>query len=248
MNPTAIVRGTAALALGGTATVLSGTAKALQFVAGRLRGPVEEAAPEPVRGVVDRVADVADSAADTTSRAADDASGAAVDERDAVGADADEEDGGGTGGGTGVGEATARLEDLAGRTSGAPPEFDELVTPADARPPTSTSLVGTAHAAAPSDLIVPADVATPGVEPPPTAEADVSAGGGSSRTFESQTAALAAKPAGEIVRAVREMSTDELEALLDYEMSHRKRKTVLGAIERELTPPTEELVYSSPDR
>ncbi len=207
MSPTGVVRSAAALALGGTATVLSGTARALSFLAGRLRGTVEDAAPAPVRGVVERAADVAEEVAGRTSEAAHEVQAETRDAADGRGAE-ERPDRPST-----ATEGAQRLEDLAGMTSGAPPAVDELF-PAESAPGPA------AGAAAP----------------------------GPSRTFESQTAVLASKPAGEVVRAVRGMSTDELEALLDYETSHRKRKTVLGAIERELAPPTEELVYSSPDR
>lgn len=215
MNPTSVIRSTAAFALGSTATVLTGSAKALSFLASRLRGTVADAPSEPVRGVVDRVADAEEDAPAAPSPKA---------------------------------ETEERLENVVGMTSGAPPDVDELFPAPIQAAPTLVSPVETAGSTDPADLVVPAEVTSPTAEPAP-GPADLDpVPGGVGRTFESQTAALAAKPAGEVVRAVRGMSTDELEALLDYEMSHRKRKTVLGAIERELAPPNEELVYSSPDR
>lgn len=66
------------------------------------------------------------------------------------------------------------------------------------------------------------------------------------RTSESHTEELAQRPAAEVIRAIRELSTDELEALYDYETSHRNRKSVLAAIERALAPPTTETVYTTP--
>jgi len=56
------------------------------------------------------------------------------------------------------------------------------------------------------------------------------------RTSESHTEELAAKPAGQVAAAVRDLSTDELRLLTEYELAHRNRRTVLTAIERALAP------------
>ena len=51
------------------------------------------------------------------------------------------------------------------------------------------------------------------------------------RTSSSHVEALAKRPASEVVEAVRELSTDELRMLLEHEQAHRRRKTVIAAIE-----------------
>lgn len=56
------------------------------------------------------------------------------------------------------------------------------------------------------------------------------------RRSESYIAELAAKPVGEVVSAIQDLSTDELRSLTEYETSHRNRKGVLQAIEAALTP------------
>lgn len=66
------------------------------------------------------------------------------------------------------------------------------------------------------------------------------------RTSESHTEELAQRPAAQVIRAIRDLSTDELEALYDYETSHRNRKSVLAAIERALAPPGTETVHTLP--
>jgi hypothetical protein len=67
------------------------------------------------------------------------------------------------------------------------------------------------------------------------------------REPESHAAELADNPADEVVRAVADLSTDELEQLYDHESTHKNRKTVLKAIERALAPPPpdRETVYST---
>lgn len=56
------------------------------------------------------------------------------------------------------------------------------------------------------------------------------------RTYESHIEELADKPAGQVVQAVSGLSTDELRLLTEYEMAHKNRRTVLGAIEKALAP------------
>lgn len=56
------------------------------------------------------------------------------------------------------------------------------------------------------------------------------------RTSESHIEELAAKPATAVVRAVADLSTDELRLLTEYETAHKNRSTVLAAIEKALTP------------
>lgn len=56
------------------------------------------------------------------------------------------------------------------------------------------------------------------------------------RTFETHTAELAARSAGDVIDAVARLSTDELRALYEYESANKKRKTVLREIESQLTP------------
>lgn len=56
------------------------------------------------------------------------------------------------------------------------------------------------------------------------------------RTSESHIEELADKPAAAVISAVAGLSTDELRLLTEYEMAHKNRRTVLGAIEKALTP------------
>lgn len=56
------------------------------------------------------------------------------------------------------------------------------------------------------------------------------------RTSESHIEELAAKPVGQVVSAVADLSTDELRLLTEYEISHKNRRTVLTAIEKALAP------------
>lgn len=56
------------------------------------------------------------------------------------------------------------------------------------------------------------------------------------RTFETHAEELADKPAADVIRAARDLSTDELRALYEYEQGHKKRKTVLQEIEAQLAP------------
>ena len=70
---------------------------------------------------------------------------------------------------------------------------------------------------------------------------------GRARTAESHIAELANRPAQTVVKAVANLSTEELGELFDYESTHRKRATVLSAIERAAAPdsPPDDLAYST---
>lgn len=70
---------------------------------------------------------------------------------------------------------------------------------------------------------------------------------GRARTSESHIAELANRPAQTVVKAVADLSTEELGELFEYESTHRKRSTVLSAIERAAAPdpPPEDLAYST---
>lgn len=56
------------------------------------------------------------------------------------------------------------------------------------------------------------------------------------RTFETHTAELAAKSAGEVINVIATLSTDDLRLLYEHEQGNKKRKSVLKAIEAQLTP------------
>jgi hypothetical protein len=49
---------------------------------------------------------------------------------------------------------------------------------------------------------------------------------------ETHVAELAGRPAAEVVRAIENLSTDELRRLLEHESAHKRRKSVLAAIEK----------------
>jgi hypothetical protein len=65
---------------------------------------------------------------------------------------------------------------------------------------------------------------------------DDAASGTHARRAESHAAALADRPATDVVEAIKTLSTDELRELYDYESARKKRKSVLGGIERALRP------------
>ena len=56
------------------------------------------------------------------------------------------------------------------------------------------------------------------------------------RRSESHVEELATQPVADVIRAIDDLSTDELRQLTEYETSHRNRKRVLQAIERALAP------------
>jgi hypothetical protein len=72
------------------------------------------------------------------------------------------------------------------------------------------------------------------VSPPPTEP--VPNGPSHVRTAETHAEELARKPASEVIEAIAGLSTDELGRLYEHEAGHKKRKTVLKAIEQALTP------------
>lgn len=59
---------------------------------------------------------------------------------------------------------------------------------------------------------------------------------GQARTYESHIAELADRSVASVVREIPDLSTQELGQLFEYESAHRKRKTVLQAIERAASP------------
>ncbi len=59
---------------------------------------------------------------------------------------------------------------------------------------------------------------------------------GEARTYESHIAELADHNVATVVREIQDLSTEELGQLFEYESAHRKRKTVLQAIERATAP------------
>jgi hypothetical protein len=102
------------------------------------------------------------------------------------------------------------------------------------RPATTEQRPSTPAEVTPEQLAKPlpetdATVSPPPTEPVPDAPSHV-------RTAETHAAELAAKGAAEVIEAVAELSTDELRQLFEHESTHKKRKTVLKAIEDALTP------------
>jgi hypothetical protein len=71
------------------------------------------------------------------------------------------------------------------------------------------------------------------IEPPPTPLLDDTP---HLRTSESHIEELAAQPAASVVKAVADLSTDELRLLTEHELAHKNRRTVLTAIEKALAP------------
>ena len=82
------------------------------------------------------------------------------------------------------------------------------------------------------------DVSTP-APAAPAAEAEVSASSPSATAEElpRDIATLAGLPAPTVVRAIDTLSSPELADLYDHESNHRRRRTVLHAIEAALAPP-----------
>ncbi|MDQ3538795.1 MAG: hypothetical protein M3415_08380 [Actinomycetota bacterium] len=56
------------------------------------------------------------------------------------------------------------------------------------------------------------------------------------RRASSHIEELAERPASEVIAAIADLSTDELRLLTEYELAHRKRKTVLAALEQAASP------------
>jgi hypothetical protein len=121
---------------------------------------------------------------------------------------------------------------------GMPHSEERPAAPDDARPETD---------AATTDIDTDAGTATapvttsvePGPETPEARAADI-ADDGEARTYESHIAELAEQNVAAVVRGIQDLSTEELGELFDYESAHRKRRTVLQAIERAAAPPPEE--------
>jgi outer membrane biosynthesis protein TonB len=117
-----------------------------------------------------------------------------------------------------------QLQAEAGPPERPSPEFDQLEGPEiEARQPQRP------EAAAPetSEAVV-------------TETAEAEGGGvdeqGQARTYESHVAELADRNVAGVMREIPDLSTEELGQLFEYESAHRKRKTVLQAIERAAAP------------
>lgn len=96
--------------------------------------------------------------------------------------------------------------------------FAEHVYPNDFGP-------GPAPAAPPTRPAPPPEVRTPPVEPVPDTPQRA-------RTSESKIAELADRNARDVIAAVKDLSTEELRMLHEWESDHKQRKTVLEAIEK----------------
>lgn len=107
-----------------------------------------------------------------------------------------------------------------------PPSSSPAPAAREARP-SEVSTIRTAPPE-PADLR-PGRVSAPPVEPVPMVDQHA-------RTYETHAAELADTPAAQLVRKVRELSTDELRALYEHEQANKKRKSVLKEIEAQLTP------------
>lgn len=110
---------------------------------------------------------------------------------------------------------------------------------ADAPPPPGASPTPSRTAAA--TPTPPTVSSTPPAPAPPRSVLDEGDTGpvgdaGTTRTSESHTEELAGQPAASVIRAIRDLSTDELGRLYEYEQAHRARKSVLAAIERATAP------------
>jgi len=151
--------------------------------------------------------------------------------------------GAGTGGGmaadVGYGDPEAAADAVPGPTG----EPDGATATDDT--PAEVDASEFAHTAA-GDQDVLADELSPGVivgdvtpesdpEPPPAADRDED-DDAPARRPETHIAEIAERPVATVVREIADLSTDELEALFEYESTHRKRKTVLQAIERANAP------------
>jgi hypothetical protein len=91
-----------------------------------------------------------------------------------------------------------------------------------------------------SDAALAATAATLPPQPDETAITADLPSAGQARTYESHIAELADQNVSAVVRGIQDLSTEELGQLFDYESAHRKRRTVLQAIERAAAPPPEE--------
>ncbi|CAN5597424.1 hypothetical protein BH24ACT14_BH24ACT14_11430 [soil metagenome] len=82
-------------------------------------------------------------------------------------------------------------------------------------------------------LRTPGPTQAPPDEPAPTTAADTP---DHQRQASSHIEELAQRPASEVTAAIGDLSTDELRLLTEYELAHRKRKTVLAALEQAARP------------
>lgn len=80
-----------------------------------------------------------------------------------------------------------------------------------------------------SELVERGRVTQPPTDPRPVAVAH-------ERRPATHVEELAERNASVVVAAIGDLSTDELRRLYEYESAHRKRKTVLEAIERQSAP------------
>lgn len=110
------------------------------------------------------------------------------------------------------------------------PETDPFLAPVPSTP-SSQPRTGTAGVIA--DVAEDVDERGRIVEPPATPLLDETP---HVRTSETHIEELAAKPAAQVVAAVADLSTDELRLLTEYELAHKKRRTVMAAIEKAATP------------
>jgi len=160
----------------------------------------------------------------------------------------------------------AELGDVAGDTVVADDALDAMVVDAmEGAPPTDATLtvavVGDVDLGADPVMALPVEASGEGTSlaatlrtdagaasRPAAAMADDTAAGapsldsgvlddsGEARTYESHIAELAGRSVASVVREIQDLSTEELGQLFEYESAHRKRKTVLQAIERATAP------------
>jgi hypothetical protein len=244
--------------LAGASAVLAGAAKLAELGARRLAPPTAPPAPTSPVDYVDSAetpGDVARATAEETGQAVADAADAAGDALGGAGAEAADTLHSVVGrAGDGVERAGDRAGDAlaeAGESLGSALEEAEADTAADS-----------AAEAAGGDLAVDADAlsdagpAAPAGAPPARDETGVAADlppaddtvlddNGAARTYESHIAEIADHNVATVVREIQDLSTEELGQLFEYESAHRKRKTVLQAIERAASPADEERIYTT---
>ena len=137
--------------------------------------------------------------------------------------------------GSAIGTVGRLIQSQSGGGS-APPVRDESAAPAAAdftRAGTDGSAPDTTEVL---DLVEASDVADRRgrvIELPPTPLLDQEP---HVRRAETHIAELAGQSAGAVIAEIDHLSTDELRQLVEYETSHRNRKTVLAAIEKALAP------------
>jgi len=259
-----LLRSVPAAILAGAAAVLSGSAKLAEMGARRLAGPaqpadttlpspgqVADAASERVESAGTAVGDAISTAGQDLGERVQDTASAAADTVQDAGSRVEET--ASTVQDAGAAADTEADEDLAAAAG------TEVVTDPDLDP----NLGAGADLAVDADVVTDADLGADTtselppqpddtgvvVDLPPSDESPVDEAGGQVRTYESHIAELAEQNVSAGVRGVQRLSTEELGQLFDYESAHRKRKTVLQAIERAAAPEAEETVYTteSPD-